>query len=127
MDQKELKCRTQGLALRVIRMTERMPATKVTRVLGDQLLRSATSIGANYRACCRAKSKKDFINKLKIVEEEADETIYWLELIEKSEIFNLSKLSPLKEETNQILSIIVASLKTAKTNTLKLQNRKCKS
>jgi four helix bundle protein len=119
MDQKELKSRTQSLALRVIRMINSMPVTKTSRVLGDQLLRSATSIGANYRACCRAKSKKDFINKLKIVEEEADETIYWLELIENSGIFNLSKLSSLKDETNQILAIIVASLKTAKKQAIK--------
>jgi four helix bundle protein len=117
MDQKQMKHRTQSLALRVIRMIESMPKTKTSRVLGDQFLGSATSIGANYRACCRAKSTRDFINKLKIVGEEADETLFWLELIEKAEIFKSEKLVPLNNETNEILSIVVASIKTARKRT----------
>jgi four helix bundle protein len=85
-------------------------------VIAKQLIRSSTSIGANYRAACRAKSALDFINKLKIVEEETDETLYWLELLEESSLVQKDKISDLLEETNEILSIIVASINTAKNN-----------
>ena len=114
MNKEILKQRTKVLAIRIIKMIENMPETRISNVIGSQLLRSATSISANYRASCRAKSTRDFINKLKIVEEEADETILWLELIEETKIFKSEKLLPLKIEANEILSIIVASIKTAK-------------
>ncbi len=122
-----LKHRMKLFVLRVIRMVEMLPETKTSKVIGNQLLRSATSICANYSACCRAKSTRDFINKLKIVEEEADETILWLELLEEAGIFSPQKLSPLKLEANEILSIIVASIKTVKkhnANNPKIVNRK---
>ena len=81
MNQIEFKRRTKQLGLAVIRMTEKFPETRLAWVVKDQILRSALSVGANYRAVCRAKSDKDFINKMRIVEEEADETAYWLEII----------------------------------------------
>jgi four helix bundle protein len=81
MTQDEMKQRTKTLALRIMKLVERLPATKTADVLGKQLLRSGTSVGANYRAACRAKSTADFIFKLSIVEEEADESIYWIELL----------------------------------------------
>ncbi len=98
MPNENLKQRTKRFALRIIRLVERLPETKTSNVIGNQILRSGTSIGANYRAGCLAKSKKDFINKLKIVEEEADETIYWLELLEESGVFPKTKLFSIKQE-----------------------------
>lgn len=82
--------------------------------IAKQIVRSATSIGANYRAACRAKSNADFINKLKIVEEETDETIYWLEIIEESKMLASAKIHLLKKEVNEILSIVVTTIKTMK-------------
>ena len=118
MNKEIVKQRTKQLAIRIINMVEKMPNTVTSNVISGQLLRSGTSIGANYRACCRAKSTRDFINKLKIVEEEADETLFWLEVIEETKIFKSQKLLPLKTETNEILSIIVASIKTSKKRTM---------
>ena len=83
-------------------------------VIGKQIIRSATSVGANYRAACRAKSTADILHKLAIVEEEADETLYWLELLVEAEIFPESKLKSLMIETNEIVAMIVASIKTLK-------------
>jgi len=100
-------------------MVDHLPETKASKVISMQVLRSATSIGANYRAACRSKSTRDFINKLKIVEEETDETIYWLELIESGGSFNPGQIQPLKKETEELLAIIVASIKTTKSNALK--------
>jgi four helix bundle protein len=116
MPNENLKQRTKRFALRIIRLVERLPETKTSNVIGNQILRSGTSIGANYRAGCLAKSKKDFINKLKIVEEEADETIYWLELLEESGVFPKTKLFSIKQEACEIFSVIVASIKTARKN-----------
>ena len=86
MDEKAFKERTKKLALRVIRLVEALPNRKAADKIGDQLLRSGTSVGANYRAACRGKSIKDILNKLSIVEEEADESLYWMELITESKI-----------------------------------------
>jgi four helix bundle protein len=84
--------------------------------LGDRLLRSGTSVGANYRAVCRAKSKADFINKLRVVEEECDESLFWMELLVDNNLFQEPRLRPLMAEGNEILSIVVASAKTARTS-----------
>ncbi len=81
MNSDDLKFRTKKFAIRIIRLIENLPNNPTGRVLGNQLLRSATSVGANYRAACRSRSKKEFISRIKIVEEEADESLYWLELI----------------------------------------------
>jgi len=116
MANENLKQRTKWLALRIIKMVESLPETKTSKILGNQVLRSGTSAAANYRASCIAKSKRDFINKLKIVEEEADETIFWLELLEESGIISCDRLQLIKTETREILAIIVASIKTARKN-----------
>jgi len=112
-----LSKRTKEFALRIIKMVENFPGTKSSKIIGDQILRSVTSLASNYRASCLAKSRRDFINKLKIVEEETDESIFWLELIEESGIFSKDKLAPIKTEAYQILKIIIASIKTTRKNT----------
>ena len=112
MNEQEFKNRTKTLALRIIRLVETIPNTKVGIVVSNQILRSSTSVGANYRAACRAKSTADMISKLGIVEEEADETIYWLELLGESELVKESKLAELMKEYNEIVAMIVSSIKT---------------
>jgi four helix bundle protein len=111
-----LKKRTQDFALCVIRLVQALPDYGPMRAIGQQLIRCGTSVGANFRASARARSHPDFIAKLKIVEEECDETIYWLELLQSLNK-DTSSTQPLIEEANQILSIIVASIKTARRNT----------
>ena len=117
--QEIIKKRTKQIGLDIIKLIDELPAKPSSWAISKQLIRSSTSIGANYRATCRAKSNLDFINKLKIVEEEADETIYWLELLEESGLISTSHIEPIKKETNEILSIIVASINTMKRNNLK--------
>ena len=112
MNQIEFKRRTKQLGLAVIRMTETFPETRLAWVVKDQILRSALSVGANYRAVCRAKSDKDFINKMRIVEEEADETAYWLEIIEESDLLKSDDLRELKREVNELVAMVVASIRT---------------
>jgi four helix bundle protein len=119
MDKLVLIERIKKLCIRVIAMVEHLPETNSAKVISGQVLRSVTSMGANYRAACRSKSSRDFINKLKIVEEETDETLYWLELIELTEMFRPIQIEPLKKETEELLSIFVASIKTAKMNAWK--------
>lgn len=110
----ELKMRTQEFALRVIKVVESLPKSTAGFELGKQIFRSGTSVAANYRAACRAKSKKDFIYKLEVVAEEADETLHWLELQTLSKILPSKKLEPLIDEANQLLSIFTKSIKTLK-------------
>ena len=93
-------------------MVESLPRSRTADVIGRQLLRSGTSIGANYRAACRGKSKANVISKLAIVEEEADETIYWLELLIESKIVEPSRVDSLMKETNEIVAMVVASIRT---------------
>lgn len=112
MTEQEFKDRTKQIALRVIRLVENLPNKITAQIIGKQLLRSATSVGANYRAACRGKSSADVIHKFSIVEEEADESIYWIELLIESEIFPETKLSALKKDINEILAMTVASIKT---------------
>ena len=125
MDEGEFKNRTKNLALRVIRLTESLPNNTTANIIGKQILRSATSVGANYRAACRAKSTADLINKLSIVEEEADESLYWLELLEESGLVNKSKLAKLKSDFNEIVAMLVTSIKTLRTK--QIQNPKSKT
>ncbi|MEP7268841.1 MAG: four helix bundle protein [Saprospiraceae bacterium] len=106
--------RTKGLALTIIYLIEKLPKNMVASVVGKQIVRSGTSVGANYRAACRGKSKADFINKLKIVEEELDETIYWLEIIIEAGLLKQEVIIPIKKEAIELISIFVATLKTAK-------------
>lgn len=114
MTQAEMKRRTKQFALRVMNLVEGLPETNAGRVIGRQLPRSATSVGANYRAACRAKSTADFIAKLAIVEEEADESMYRMELLIESGQVKENLLTDLLDECNQIVSIIVSSIKTSK-------------
>jgi len=116
MDKIELKRRTQAFAIDVIKFLESLPDTRTVRILSHQLLRSCTSVGANYRSACKAKSTADFVNKIVIVEEEADESIYWLELIEQTVPINHIKLSSLKKEADELTAIFTAIGKTAKAN-----------
>lgn len=112
MGEYPLKNRTKALALRVIRLVEAMPSGEASRIIGRQVLRSGTSVGANYRASLRAKSKADMLNKWKIVEEEADETLFWLELLVESNLMPESRVRPLMNEVEEILRILVASIKS---------------
>ncbi len=113
MDKEKFKARTQSFALRIINLVESLPKDKITaQVIGKQLLRSGTSVGANYRAACRAKSTAELITKLNITLEEADESLYWMELIVKAELVESKKLQSLMKESNEIVSMLVASLKT---------------
>ncbi len=106
------KARTKKVALNIIRLVESLPRSQTADVIGRQLLRSATSIGANHRAACRGKSKADVRHKLAIVEEEADETVYWMDLLIESQIVQPSLLNKLLNETNEIIAMTVASIKT---------------
>ncbi len=112
MDEKAFKARTKQLALRVIHLVESLPKGMTANVIRRQVLRSATSVGANYRAACRAKSVADMIAKLSIVEEEADETLYWLELLAEAGLMPEARLSDLMQEADEITAMIVSSIKT---------------
>ena len=116
MDSDEIKRRTKKFALDVIRLTGALPPGYAGQVLGRQLLRSTTSVGANYRAACRAKSNADFISKMGTVEEEADECIYWMELLAEAKLVQSEKLQPLMTEANELVAITVSSIKTARAN-----------
>jgi len=116
MTPEDLKKRTKQFGLRVIRLVEALPRTQTTAVIGKQLLRCATSIGANYRAACRSKSKADFIAKLGIVEEEADESIYWLEMLVETKAVKPGSAAKLLKEAHELTAIIASSRITAKKN-----------
>src|SRR5712692_2446977 len=112
MDENLFKKRTKQLALRFIEIVDALPKNRTADVIGRQLIRSGTSIGANYRAACRGKSTADVIAKLRIVEEEADESAYWMELLIESGLLPEARLSELLQETNEILAMTVASIRT---------------
>jgi len=114
MNREEMKKRTKGFAKRIIELCRKLPYNREGRLIGNQIFRSGTSVAANYRAACRARSKADFISKLTIVKEEADETLFWLELIIEMEVLDKSLLNSLMQENNEILAIIVSSIKTAR-------------
>jgi four helix bundle protein len=116
MDKKEFLKRTMNFGLRVIRLVQSLPKQQVAAVLGHQLLRAGTSVGANYRAAVRGKSRADFIAKMGIVEEECDEALYWMEMLIESGLVKSALLKGLIDEANQILSIVVASIRTARRN-----------
>ena len=116
MNAEEMKRRTQAFALRIVKFVEQLPKNQTSAVLGKQLLRCGTSVGANYRAACRAKSQADFISKMGIVEEESDESIYWLELLIASGNVNKETSLDLINEANQLVAIVVSSIRTARVN-----------
>ncbi len=113
MTEQELKLRTKQFALRVIKLVQALPKIDVARVVGKQLLRSGTSVGANYRAVCRARSTAEFIAKLGIVIEEADESCFWLEIIIEAGILKQGLVNSLLKEANEITAIMVASSNSA--------------
>ena len=112
MDEKTFKERTKKFALAVVRLVETLPRTRTADVLGRQLLRAGTSVGANYRAACRGRSASDVVAKLGIVEEEADEAIYWMELLADAGVIPAERIGTLKKEANELLAMTVASIKT---------------
>ncbi len=114
MTREEMKARTKKYANRVVKLCAALPDNWIARTLGHQLLRSATSVGANYRAVCRAKSTLDFINKLRIVEEECDESLCWFELLMDNNFVKETRLRDLMKEGDEILAIVVSSAKTAR-------------
>ena len=114
MDKRELQERTREFALRIVRLYAALPQQGAAQVLGKQLLRCGTSVGANYRAACLGKSRADFVNKLKICEEEADESIYWIELIGESGLLRQELLAHLLQEARELSFIMSASIKTAR-------------
>ena len=116
MTEAEFKQRTKEIALRIIKLVQSLPKNWIAETIGKQLLRSGTSIGANYRAACRAKSTADIINKLAIVEEEADESMFWIEFLVESEIVPESKLMNLYKDIDEIVAMTVSSIKTLKVN-----------
>lgn len=116
MTREEMQARTKAYANRMVKLCAALPNDWIARTLGKQLLRSGTSVGANYRAVCRAKSNADFINKLRVVEEECDESLFWLELLVENGLIKPARLSGLMQEGDEILRIVVSSAKTARTS-----------
>ena len=114
MDQEQMRARTKDFAKKVISLCRELPATQEGRLIGTQFFRSGTSVGANYRAACRARSKADFISKLSIVLEETDESLYWMEILNENKIVNSKLLTGLMEEAKELIAIFVSSLNTAK-------------
>ncbi len=114
MNQEEMKRRTKECAKRVISVCRQLPNTREGRLIGDQLFRSGTSVGANYRAACRARSKADFISKLGLVLEAADEPLYWLEILTETKIMKVDLVAPLMAEAREFIAIFVSSPTTAK-------------
>ena len=114
MTREEMKKPTQTYASRVVKLCASLPDNWLAQTLGRQLLRGGTSVGANYRAVCRAKSSADFINKLRIVEEECDESLFWMELLVENNLMQPARLKALMQEADEILAIVVASAKTSR-------------
>src|SRR5271157_3037593 len=111
-----LKERTKQFAIRIVAVSRSLPRSREADVVAKQLRRSGTAVAANYRAVCRARSKAEFISKISIVVEEADETVFWLELLAETSVVPTGKLSLLHKEANELLAICAASLSTAKNN-----------
>jgi four helix bundle protein len=116
MDADELKKRTKKFGLDVIKLVESLPSTQTGKVIGNQLLRSALSVGANYRSACRGRSKADSISKVGITIEEADESQHWLEMLGDAGLISSEKLIPLINEAGELVAILTASSKTARAN-----------
>ena len=112
----DLKARTKKFAVTVVNLVKTFPEKKVYWIIGDQVLRAATSVGANYRAACRSKSKNDFSYKINIVLEEADETCFWLELLEEAELVDPKIIKPIWKEANELTAIFSKALITAKSS-----------
>jgi four helix bundle protein len=114
-----LKKRTKSFAIRIVKLYRALPNTGEAKVIGNQFIRSGTAIAANYRASCRARSTAEFIAKIGVVVEEADETVFWLEMLVNCEIFSESKMKEMIQEGNELLAIFAASQSTSKKNSKK--------
>lgn len=124
MTKEELKNRTKQFALRVISLTNVLPNTELGRIVKNQLLRCCTSVASNYRAVCRSRSMLDFISKLSVVEEEADESAFWLEIIIECNMIKRELVEPLLKESNEIVAIMVSAKKTSRNNKFKIESQK---
>ena len=113
MNEPQMKNRTKQFALRILKMADALPTNRSGNAIANQVVRSGTSVAANYRALCRSKSRADFINKTSITEEEADETAFWLELILDAGLLTATRVKPFLDEADEITAILVASRKTA--------------
>ena len=116
MNEEQLKSRTKEFAKNIIQLCRNLPNNREGRLIGDQMFRSGTSVAANYRAACRGRSKAEFVSKLAIVEEEADETMFWLEVIKEMSIYEEPVVEDLIKESDEIIAIIVSSIKTTNKN-----------
>jgi four helix bundle protein len=110
----ELKHRTKAFAIRIVKLFQSLPKTEEARIIGRQVMRSGTSVAANYRAACRGRSKAEFTAKIGVVVEEADETVFWLEMLVETNIVSAKRLEDLLKEANEILAIFAASQRTAR-------------
>ena len=124
MTKEELKQRTKNFALRVIKLTNVLPNTELSKIIKNQLLRRSTSVASNYRAVCRSRSMLDFISKLSLVEEEADESAFWLEVIIECSLIKKELVDSLLKEANELVAIMVSSKKTSRSNKSKIENQK---
>src|SRR5262249_25394703 len=123
----EMKQRTQQFAFCILKLAQALPNTRSGHAIANQIARSGTSVGANYRALCRSKSRADFINKTSIVEEEADETAFWLEMIRDFRLLGNDQIDPLRKEANELIAILIASRRTARYRTRSsFENRESK-
>ena len=113
MNETEMKDRTKAFALRILKLADVLPNSRGGNAIANQLVRSGTSVAANYRALCRAKSRADFLHKTSVVEEEADESCFWLELISDAGLLPRTRVEPLRQEGDEITAMLVASRKTA--------------
>jgi four helix bundle protein len=116
MDKHELLARTKAFALRSLKLVDHLPRTTSGRAIGNQLVRSATSVGANYRAACRSRSRAEFAAKLGVVAEEADESVYWLELVREAKLLPDSKTGALLAEANELTAIFTSARRTSSKN-----------
>jgi len=124
MTEDELKKRTKRFALRILKLVAALPKTVAGRTIGGQLVRSGTSVPANYRAACRARSKAEFISRLGVVEEEADESALWLELIMEGALMKKTRVEPLWKEADELVAIMTSSRKSASSSLASETNRK---
>jgi len=116
MTKEELKNRTKKFALSIIKLVENLPQSRAGNTIGNQIIRSGTSVAANYRTACKARSSADFISKITVIEEECDETLFWLELMLESGLVKKERLEPLIKEADELTAIFTASGKTARQN-----------
>ena len=116
MNREELKARTKAFAVRVVKMTESLPKTRAANIVARQVIRSATSVGANYRAACRGRSHREFTAKIGVVAEEADESLYWLEILVETGLMSKAKLENLTKEADELTAIFTAASHTARKN-----------